>query len=142
MSVTMGAYNQTKGCWLAAQLELAHTFLSRMRGLLGRSGLSASQGLWIKPCNSIHMFGMRFSIDAVFLNRQGRVVKVVEHLRPGRLVLPVKMAESVIELPVGTIADTQTTVGDEICIVQSLSHRVVDVDVVDQSSMNQSSVVQ
>jgi hypothetical protein len=136
----MRAYNVTKNSWLAAELGLAHTFFSRIRGLLGRSGLTPSEGLWIKPCNSIHMVGMRFPIDAVFLNRQSRVVKTVEHLRPGRLVFPVMTADSVIELPAGTIAGTGTAVGDEISIIESLNHQIIDS--LDQSSMNQSSMNQ
>jgi hypothetical protein len=75
-----------------------------MRGLLGRDGLDAGTGLWIVPCNSIHMFGMRFPIDALFLDRGLVAVRLVEYLLPGRLVWPVRRAHSVLELPAGALA--------------------------------------
>jgi len=76
--------------------------LFRMRGLLGRDSLPQGTGIWLNPCNSIHMFFMRFPIDALFLDRNQRVVSVVSHLRPWRLVWPVKGASSCVEVPAGT----------------------------------------
>ena len=61
---------------------LAETPLARMRGLLGRSGLPAGEGLLLRPAASIHMAFMRFPIDAVFLDSTDRVVKVVAELKP------------------------------------------------------------
>jgi uncharacterized membrane protein (UPF0127 family) len=71
-----------------------------MRGLLGRSELAPGEGLWIRPTNSIHMFFMRFAIDAVYLDRDGKVVKVVSRLRPWRMSF-CRRARSVIELAAG-----------------------------------------
>lgn len=112
----MQAYNLTRATWLATRLEAAHTLWRRTVGLLGRAGLAAREGLWIKPCDSIHTMGMRFAIDVVFLDRRGRVVKVVEKLRPFRLVFPVATAISVVELPAGAVAQTGTQEGDMISI--------------------------
>ena len=53
---------------------VADTAATRMKGLLGRAGLDEGEGLLIKPAGSIHMFFMRFPIDAVFLDRELRVV--------------------------------------------------------------------
>src|SRR5437763_16535808 len=58
---------------------------SRMRGLLGRSQLPVGEGLFLKPCGSVHMFFMRFPIDVVFLDRELSVVGVVSCLRPWRM---------------------------------------------------------
>lgn len=77
----------------------------RMRGLLGRKSLPPGTGIWLKPCNSIHMFFMKFPIDALFLDGNLRVVRVVSHLRPWSLVWPVKGACSCVELPSGTVAE-------------------------------------
>lgn len=64
------------------QVELADSFLSRFRGLMGRSALPAGQGLLLVPCNSVHMCFMRFSVDVVYIDRAYRVKKVARGLRP------------------------------------------------------------
>ena len=64
--------------------EVARSFLQRAVGLIGRRGLPPGEGLLILRCNAIHTFFMRFPIDATFLDRQGRVVKVVRNIRPWR----------------------------------------------------------
>ena len=63
----------------------AKTFFQRARGLIGRKSLAADEGLLIPHCNCIHTLFMRFAIDATFLDRHGRIVKVVRNIRPGRL---------------------------------------------------------
>ena len=79
---------------------LAETPLARMRGLLGRSGLPAGEGLLLRPAASIHMAFMRFPIDAVFLDSTDRVVKVVAELKPWRMA-GCRGARAVLELPAG-----------------------------------------
>jgi uncharacterized protein len=79
---------------------LAETPLARMRGLLGRSGLPAGEGLLLRPAASIHMAFMRFPIDAVFLDSADRVVKVVAELKPWRMAA-CRGARAVLELPAG-----------------------------------------
>lgn len=95
----------------------ADTMWARMRGLLGRGGLAPSEGLWISPCNSIHMFFMRFAIDAVFIDERLQVVKVVEDLKPWRMSRGGKHAHSVLELPPGKAAFFNIRVGDKLLIV-------------------------
>jgi uncharacterized protein len=82
---------------------LAETPLARLRGLLGRSGLASGEGLLLRPAGSIHTAFMRFSIDAVFLDRADRVVKVAAALRPWRAAA-CRGARSVLELPAGEAA--------------------------------------
>ena len=60
------------------------------------------------------MWFMRFAIDAVFLDRAGRVVKVAADLPPWRLAIAARGARDVLELPAGTAARTGTQVGDEL----------------------------
>jgi uncharacterized protein len=90
---------------LAERLQAPRTFVGRGLGLMFRRHLGAGEGMWIQPCNGIHMFGMRFPIDAVFLDRRLRVVRVYHRLRPWRVVPLVLRAHSVLELPAGTVAD-------------------------------------
>ncbi len=90
------------GTVLVADLEVARTFRARSLGLLGRRGLPEGHGLLIPRCGSVHMFGMRFAIDVVFLDDEGVVVKVVENLRPWRMA--VSSGTQALELPAGTVA--------------------------------------
>ena len=72
-----------------------------MRGLLGRSSLAPDEGLFIRPAGSIHMLFMRFPIDAVFVDEELRVVKVVRDLKPWRFAAA-RGAKAVVELPAGS----------------------------------------
>jgi protein-S-isoprenylcysteine O-methyltransferase Ste14/uncharacterized membrane protein (UPF0127 family) len=92
------------GVLLADRLRSAHTHWTRLRGLLGTGRLESGQGLWIKPCNQVHMFGMRYPIDVVFLDDESRVLRVVHDLQPNRISPRVPGATSVLELPAGTLA--------------------------------------
>ncbi len=90
---------------LCARCRIARTPLSRMRGLLGRSSLPEGEGILLRPAGSIHMFFMRFAIDAVFLDAEMRVLGV-------RTVPPWRVAgrrgsKAVLELPAGSAADVR-----------------------------------
>jgi uncharacterized protein len=82
---------------------LAETPLARLRGLLGRSELPAGEGLLLRPAGSIHTAFMRFPIDAVFLDRADRVLKVAHELPPWRMA-GCHGARAVLELPAGEAA--------------------------------------
>lgn len=89
------------------------TMAERMRGLLGRAPLSADAGLWISPCNSIHMFFMAYAIDVLYLDKQQRVCRSQISLKPWRASFCLT-ASSVIELAAGTIASLGVEPGDYI----------------------------
>ncbi len=72
----------------------------RTRGLLGRDGLEKGTGLWIARTGSIHTFFMRFPMDAVFLDEQLLVRKVVSDIKPFRIAWS-RGAKSVLELAAG-----------------------------------------
>jgi uncharacterized membrane protein (UPF0127 family) len=91
------------GAVVCARCEVADTFLTRGRGLLGKRALAAGEGVLIKPCSSIHMFFMRFPIDAVFLDRDLRVLKVVSDLKPWRMAAK-RGAKAVLEFGAGEAA--------------------------------------
>ena len=91
--------------------ELADSFAKRLRGLLGRSGLEAGHGLLIRPASSVHMFFMRFAIDAVLLDDDLQVVKVTPALRPWRITAA-RGARSVLELRAGEAARHGIVAGD------------------------------
>jgi len=90
----------TEGQVVCERCLVAETPLARMRGLLGRRGLERGEGLLLRPAPSVHTFFMRFTIDVVFLARDGGVVKVVPSLRPWRTAAA-RRAKAVLELPPG-----------------------------------------
>jgi uncharacterized protein len=104
--------NASRGTALVERCHVASGLGDRTRGLLGRPGLAAGEGLYIERAPSIHMFFMRFAIDAVFVDQAGRVVRVVENLRPWRMVAWVRGARDCVELPAGSVRPTGTQVGD------------------------------
>lgn len=107
-------YNVTRGCIVAPRVELADTAATRMRGLLGRDGLAPGEGLIIEPCNSIHTFFMRFSIDVAFLSTDGKIVRQISALPPWRLTWMYFRARKVLELSAGVLAASGTQQGDRL----------------------------
>ena len=99
---------------IADHCRLADSLLSRGVGLLFSAPLRAGEGLRITRTSSITMLFMRFAIDAVFVGRAGRVVKVAERLRPWTLATGAFRAVEVVELPVGAVARSGTQVGDDV----------------------------
>jgi len=69
---------------IARVARTAH-FYDRMRGLLGTSGLPQAEALLIDPCSSIHTWGMRYTIDAAFLDRNWTIIRIVRGLKPWRM---------------------------------------------------------
>jgi uncharacterized protein len=97
---------------------VARSFFTRLRGLLGTSSLDADSGLWLEPCSSIHMFGMKYAIDAVFVDRKNKVVGLVENIQPGALSKNYKGARSCLELVPGCIQRSGTALGDELELIE------------------------
>ncbi len=116
------ARNLTRKTVLATDVEVAAGLWGKFKGLMGRATLPDGSGLWLPDSNGIHMMFMRFAIDALFLGRAEAdgarpVVSVHERLPAWRgLVLLVRGAKGVLELPVGTIETTSTAVGDRIAL--------------------------
>jgi uncharacterized protein len=106
--------NRSKNVVIARNVEQARTIFSRMQGLLGRAELSSDVTLWIGSCNSIHTFFMKFTIDAVFVDKNLVVRKVVRRIQPWRLVAPVWGASSVFEFAAGVATPAVVTEGDQL----------------------------
>jgi uncharacterized membrane protein (UPF0127 family) len=105
--------NLTRHTVLATCMEVADSAARRSKGLLGRERLAPGEGLWIRPCEAVHTFWMRFSIDLIYLDRKNRIRKLVSAVPPWRLSACL-WAHSVLELPTGTIRETQTQAGDSL----------------------------
>lgn len=112
----MNASNVRNGNELSSDVIVATGLIKRMKGLLGKKELGRGESLWIRPCKSIHTIGMRFTIDAAFMDDENIVLAVRKSLRPNRMTLLYPHAASVLELPSGTLVATDTRVGDRITI--------------------------
>ena len=103
--------NATRDTLLGDAIQRADTSTTRKVGLLKHISLEPGHGIWIVPCQGIHMFFMKFAIDLVYVSRAKHVKKVVRSIPPWRISVCLS-AHSVIELPVGTIDRTGTAPGD------------------------------
>ncbi len=102
------------GRQIADHVEVPGTMFGRGLGLMFRRSLPAGHAMWIDPCNGIHMFWMNFAIDAVFLDRAQRVVKVYRRLGRWRVVPLVLGARSVVELPAGALDSLELPKGHQL----------------------------
>ena len=115
--------NQRTDQALADRIELAVTRRDRRKGLLGRDVFESSSAVIIAPCFSIHTMFMRFDIDAVFVDDDGRAVKVVEGMAPWRIVVQ-PFAHAVVELPAGSLKNRPVDVGDRLYLLDGRGQRV------------------
>jgi hypothetical protein len=92
---------------------LAETALARMRGLLGRRELVREEGILLRPASSIHMAFMRFPIDALFLDGDGRVLKIARDLKPWKMS-SARRSKAVVELASGEAARRGVEVGQRV----------------------------
>jgi uncharacterized membrane protein (UPF0127 family) len=121
MPAFLRAINRTRGTILCERLEKAATSLERSRGLLGRKSLEPGAGMLfiagrLTPFLCMHMFFMRFPIDIVFLDRDGKVLKINHRLRPWRVSSLVFGAHQALELVAGSAAQSGTQPGDQIVL--------------------------
>ena len=114
----MRLFNETQGALIAERLCLADTFWKRLRGLLGTREFPAGNALLIQPCSGVHMFGMRYPLDLLFVDDRDVVVETVESLAPGR-IKSCRRAAYVVELPCGAVESSRTRIGDRIKVVQT-----------------------
>lgn len=110
----MMVFNLSQTKLLCSQAKYANRFFYRLIGLLGRKMMQEGEGLIIYPCNMVHSLGMRMSIDVLFLNKTHEVVYWMERMPPNKISPHIKDASYVIELPAGLIAQSNTTMGDNI----------------------------
>jgi uncharacterized protein len=109
----VAALKKADGTVVCARCAVADKPWTRMRGLLGRASLAADEGMLFRPAGSIHMFFMRFPIDAVFCTRELEVIDVERGLQPGKTAAR-KGAKVVVELAAGAAAGVRP--GDRLTV--------------------------
>ena len=97
---------------LGTRIGMGDSWLARLRGMLGRPEPQAGEGLFLTPCSSVHMYGMRYPLDVAFLDRSGTVVAVYHSLAPGSRTRWHRNARHALELPSGTLEESGTAIGD------------------------------
>src|SRR5580704_15134503 len=105
--------NQSRDTLLADRADIADTSAKRRTGLLKHTGLEPGEGLWIAPCEAVHTIGMKFAIDVLFLDKKKKVLKIKPAMPRWRMAISF-FAHSVLELPSGRAAETQTSAGDQL----------------------------
>lgn len=108
--------NKKTGQVVVPNCKVARTVLARLVGLMGSTHLNSDSALWIEPCNSVHTFFMRYTIDVVYLDKQGRVIDVCAQVSPWRVHLPVSKAKVALELPSGGAALAGIKTGEVLCL--------------------------
>ena len=122
-AMTLTLINQRTDEALAERVEVAVTRRDRRKGLLGRSGLEPASALVIAPCFSIHTMFMRFDIDVLFVDEDGRVLKVVHEMTRWRIAVD-PTAHAVIEFAAGSLRERQINVGDRLYLLEPGGKRV------------------
>ena len=115
--------NQSRsGVLLGDRIGLADNFWTRLRGLLGHPPLARGEGLLLDPCRAVHMYGMKQALDVAFLSGGGNVVALYPALQPGKRSGFHREARQALELPAGTLGQTDTRVGDRLAI-EAVEHQ-------------------
>lgn len=110
--------NQRNNQIIAKRVLYANTFLKRLLGLMGKKTMQEDCALVICPCQQVHTFFMRFSIDCVFIDNHFKVLTCYRAMKPWRICKRIKQAYAVIELPVGTINKTDIRVQDTLTVIR------------------------
>lgn len=114
MKQTLQVRNRTRNTAIVTRGCVAANIWSRLFGLMGRRELPIGFGLLLKNESAIHTFGMRVPIDVIYLDAQDRVLRADRAMLPLRVGPLVRGVRNVLELPAGTLAQTQTRVGDQL----------------------------
>jgi uncharacterized membrane protein (UPF0127 family) len=102
------------GLVVARHVEIAADWWSRFKGLQFRNSLPEEHAILLRPCSSIHTFWMRFAIDVVFLDSDGRIADIRRTVRPWRAVLPESSSVAVLEMTSGALP-IHVSHGDLLC---------------------------
>ena len=106
--------NLRTGQIVGQEVWKADSFWARFRGLLGRTGLDPGEGLWLLPCQQVHMLGMKFPLSIWFIDEKGRVCDLIDDLKPWKISPRVSRAVSILEFPKEWGKATGTLPGDEL----------------------------
>lgn len=102
---------------VAGQAVMSGNFYQRLLGLMFRKSFGRIDAMILNPCSAVHTFFMRFSIDVICLDKDSMIIDLAHALPPGRVFRPHARASTIIELPPGTIEQSNIGQGDNVIIV-------------------------
>src|SRR3989338_5351382 len=98
---------------VANHVRVAKHLFDRLRGLIGFPPLRPGEALQIPLCQCIHTFGLTYSIDVIFLDRNNTVIRIASGIKPNSISSFSARARSVVELSFGTIEKLRIKHGDQ-----------------------------
>lgn len=108
--------NTSSGQVIGDKIVYANGIYKRFIGLMGKKNLEKNEGIFLTPCNSIHMMFMKFPIDIIFLDRKNKIIHITENIQPWKISKVIFKAQSVLEVPIGTVKETKSKIGDSLSI--------------------------
>jgi len=112
---TLLLLNERTGHLVASTVAIAATRAARRKGLLGRDRIDAAEALVLAPCFAVHTAFMRMPIDVAFVDRDGRVVRLVREMKPWKAAVALR-AHAAIELAAGSLRSHDLQLGDRLCV--------------------------
>jgi uncharacterized membrane protein (UPF0127 family) len=109
-------FNNSRARVLGERVRVADSSITRFVGLLGRTGLSPSEGLLIRPSNGVHTLGMLFTIDVLLIDKAGVILTLYHSLRPFRITRLNWKSAAALEFPSGILKQTGTEPGDQLIL--------------------------
>lgn len=106
--------NATTGQVIAEQVRYAESWWDRFAGFIPKHRIDPDEGLWFRDCWAIHTLCMRASIDVIFLDDGGRVVRADRRVHKNRPIVACRGARSVVELGAGALEGRDLLVGDRL----------------------------
>ena len=113
----MKLINKTSNTIISENVMVANTYFKRLKGLMFTKELPDQSALHIVPCNEIHTFNMKYSIDVLYLDRNNNILHIEEEMQPGKIGKRVKNAVSVVELPSGKVKRVGVKIGQAVVFV-------------------------
>lgn len=110
-------HNTTKNTLLANTIRYASTQLKKAIGLMF-SKERKHEALIFKfkteRLQSLHMFFVFYPIDLIFLNENKEIIELKENFKPFTCYTSKEKAQYILELPINTIKQSQSSIGDSI----------------------------
>ncbi|OEF99137.1 hypothetical protein BHF71_10055 [Vulcanibacillus modesticaldus] len=111
----MKIYIENKGLKIS-NMTIANTFISRLKGWIGKKMLDDNEAIMLIPCSSIHTFGMKMTIDVMFLDKSNRIVYLIKEMNPNRISPIIPQAKKVIEMKSGLLNAYLIEMHDQVVI--------------------------
>lgn len=102
---------------IADNIAIAESFFKRLTGLLRHKKLEAGEGMLICPCSQVHTYGMKFSIDVIFLAKDNHIIQIEQAMAPGKMSKLITNSRHVLELQAGAAAQNGLQCGDQLTIL-------------------------